>query len=161
MVQPRHGLGVRAFLWVLVHRLSGRAAGHGRRFDERGSSHTSHRGRTEDVVPVPGDLPGLNSAGAYSTSPRSVLQLWGEFRHQERGGRYCPRVTDCPAGDVQTGQVVKDKEGNAVLDYNTVIPRMLLHYFPSGMLGLGLTALLASFMSGMAGNVTAFNTVCT
>jgi len=33
--------------------------------------------------------------------------------------------------------------------------------FPSGMLGLGLTALLASFMSGMAGNVTAFNTVWT
>jgi SSS family solute:Na+ symporter len=29
------------------------------------------------------------------------------------------------------------------------------------MLGLGLTALLASFMSGMAGNVTAFNTVWT
>jgi len=38
---------------------------------------------------------------------------------------------------------------------------MLLHYFPPGMLGLGLTALLASFMSGMAGNVTAFNTVWT
>jgi solute:Na+ symporter, SSS family len=63
--------------------------------------------------------------------------------------------------NVETGQVVKDKEGNPVLDYNTVIPQMLLHYFPSGMLGLGLTALLASFMSGMAGNVTAFNTVCT
>ena len=41
------------------------------------------------------------------------------------------------------------------------IPNMLLHYFPTGMLGLGLTALLASFMSGMAGNVTAFNTVWT
>jgi SSS family solute:Na+ symporter len=38
---------------------------------------------------------------------------------------------------------------------------MLEHYFPHGMLGLGLTALLASFMSGMAGNVTAFNTVWT
>ena len=38
---------------------------------------------------------------------------------------------------------------------------MMLDYFPSGMLGLGLTALLASFMSGMAGNVTAFNTVWT
>jgi SSS family solute:Na+ symporter len=38
---------------------------------------------------------------------------------------------------------------------------MLLYYFPTGMLGLGLTALLASFMSGMAGNVTAFNTVWT
>ena len=41
------------------------------------------------------------------------------------------------------------------------MPNMLLHYFPTGMLGLGLTALLASFMSGMAGNVTAFNTVWT
>ncbi len=38
---------------------------------------------------------------------------------------------------------------------------MLLHYFPTGILGLGITALLASFMSGMAGNVTAFNTVWT
>jgi SSS family solute:Na+ symporter len=38
---------------------------------------------------------------------------------------------------------------------------MLVHLFPSGMLGLGLTALIASFMSGMAGNVTAFNTVWT
>ncbi|MBV8129989.1 MAG: sodium:solute symporter family protein [Planctomycetaceae bacterium] len=46
-------------------------------------------------------------------------------------------------------------------DYNLAIPNMLLHYFPTGMLGLGLTALLASFMSGMAGNITAFNTVGT
>ena len=41
------------------------------------------------------------------------------------------------------------------------IPCMLMHYFPEGLLGLGLTALMASFMSGMAGNVTAFNTVWT
>jgi SSS family solute:Na+ symporter len=46
-------------------------------------------------------------------------------------------------------------------DYNLVIPAMLGHYFPPGILGLGLTALMASFMSGMAGNVTAFNTVWT
>jgi SSS family solute:Na+ symporter len=46
-------------------------------------------------------------------------------------------------------------------NYNMVIPVMLGHYFPAGMLGLGLTALMASFMSGMAGNVTAFNTVWT
>jgi SSS family solute:Na+ symporter len=38
---------------------------------------------------------------------------------------------------------------------------MLSYYFPTGMLGIGLTALMASFMSGMAGNVTAFNTVFT
>ncbi len=48
-----------------------------------------------------------------------------------------------------------------VLDYDLATPMMLLHYFPAGLLGLGLTALLASFMSGMAGNVTAFNTVWT
>jgi SSS family solute:Na+ symporter len=37
----------------------------------------------------------------------------------------------------------------------------MMHYYPNGLIGLGLTALLASFMSGMAGNVTAFNTVWT
>ena len=47
------------------------------------------------------------------------------------------------------------------LNYDLSIPLMLGHYFPPGMLGLGLTALMASFMSGMAGNVTAFNTVWT
>jgi SSS family solute:Na+ symporter len=46
-------------------------------------------------------------------------------------------------------------------DYDKVIPVLLGHYFPTGVLGLGLTALMASFMSGMAGNVTAFNTVWT
>ena len=46
-------------------------------------------------------------------------------------------------------------------NYNLAIPMMLAHYMPSGLLGLGLTALMASFMSGMAGNVTAFNTVWT
>jgi SSS family solute:Na+ symporter len=47
------------------------------------------------------------------------------------------------------------------LNYDLSIPMLLAHYFPPGLLGLGLTALLASFMSGMAGNVTAFNTVWT
>jgi SSS family solute:Na+ symporter len=46
-------------------------------------------------------------------------------------------------------------------NYNLAVPVMLGHYLPSGLLGLGLTALMASFMSGMAGNVTAFNTVWT
>jgi SSS family solute:Na+ symporter len=60
-----------------------------------------------------------------------------------------------------TGRPILDNEGKVVLDYDLAIPNMLLHYFPTGILGLGLTALLASFMSGMAGNVTAFNTVWT
>ncbi len=46
-------------------------------------------------------------------------------------------------------------------NYNLAVPMMLAHFLPTGLLGLGLTALMASFMSGMAGNVTAFNAVWT
>ncbi len=42
------------------------------------------------------------------------------------------------------------------LSYNMALPLMLGTLYPSGLLGVGLTAMLASFMSGMAGNVTAF-----
>jgi len=47
------------------------------------------------------------------------------------------------------------------IDYDSVIPLLLQRYLPNGLLGLGLCALMASFMSGMAGNTTAFNTVWT
>lgn len=46
-------------------------------------------------------------------------------------------------------------------DYTMTLPSLIAHYYPSGMLGVGITALMASFMSGMAGNVTAFNSVFT
>ena len=59
------------------------------------------------------------------------------------------------------GAPLIDAAGRTVLDYDLATPMMLVQLFPTGMLGLGLTALLASFMSGMAGNVTAFNTVWT
>lgn len=45
--------------------------------------------------------------------------------------------------------------------YNEVLPLMLVHYCGPGLLGLGVTALIAGFMSGMAGNVSAFSTVWT
>lgn len=50
---------------------------------------------------------------------------------------------------------------NGQTDYNMVLPLLLSKLYPSGILGVGITALIASFMSGMAGNVTAFNTVFT
>ncbi|MEN9361967.1 MAG: hypothetical protein RL095_3502 [Verrucomicrobiota bacterium] len=49
----------------------------------------------------------------------------------------------------------------AEIDYDGVIVSLIERYCPAGLLGLALTALLASFMSGMAGNVTAFNTIWT
>ena len=66
-----------------------------------------------------------------------------------------------PAKLTASGTALHDSMGHVVADYDLATPMMLVHFFPAGMLGLGLTALLASFMSGMAGNVTAFNTVWT
>ncbi|GAC1416422.1 MAG: sodium:solute symporter family protein [Acidobacteriaceae bacterium] len=63
--------------------------------------------------------------------------------------------------DPVSGAPVLNADGTPVYNYDLAIPVMLLRFFPTGILGLGLTALLASFMSGMAGNVTAFNTVWT
>ncbi|HPV75063.1 MAG TPA: sodium:solute symporter family protein, partial [Gemmatimonadaceae bacterium] len=66
-----------------------------------------------------------------------------------------------PAKLGANGAALIDATGRTVLDYDLATPMMLVTLFPTGMLGLGLTALIASFMSGMAGNVTAFNTVWT
>jgi solute:Na+ symporter, SSS family len=52
-------------------------------------------------------------------------------------------------------------DAHGALDYTMTLPSLIAHYYPSGLLGVGITALLASFMSGMAGNVTAFNSVFT
>ena len=62
-----------------------------------------------------------------------------------------------------TDSVLEKGIYNAVTeyDYDGVILSLVKKYCPPGLLGLALTALLASFMSGMAGNVTAFNTVFT
>jgi solute:Na+ symporter, SSS family len=58
---------------------------------------------------------------------------------------------------------IKDGLYNCVAenDYDSVIPSLVRKYCPPGLLALALTALLASFMSGMAGNISAFNTVWT
>ena len=52
-------------------------------------------------------------------------------------------------------------EANGGPDYNQVITTLMAKFYPAGLLGVGLTGLMASFMSGMAGNVTAFNQVWT
>jgi solute:Na+ symporter, SSS family len=50
---------------------------------------------------------------------------------------------------------------SGVPDYDQVLTTLMAQFYPAGMLGVGMTGLMASFMSGMAGNVTAFNTVFT
>ncbi len=57
------------------------------------------------------------------------------------------------------GYTLPSKDGG--LDYDLALTTLMAQFYPTGILGVGLTALMASFMSGMAGNVTAFNTVFT
>jgi SSS family solute:Na+ symporter len=47
------------------------------------------------------------------------------------------------------------------VNYDSALPLLIKRYYPSGLVGLGVTALLAGFMAGQAGNVSAFNTVWT
>ncbi len=57
--------------------------------------------------------------------------------------------------------VGESQAGSGAHTYNEVLPLMLARYCGPGLLGLGITALIAGFMSGMAGNVSAFATVWT
>ena len=52
------------------------------------------------------------------------------------------------------------RDGNQV-NYDSALPLLIQRYYPPGLIGLGVTALLAGFMAGQAGNVSAFNTVWT
>lgn len=58
-------------------------------------------------------------------------------------------------------QVLSGAPGAELHTYNQALPLMMVRYLGPGLLGLGITALIAGFMSGMAGNVSAFSTVWT
>jgi SSS family solute:Na+ symporter len=101
-------------------------------------------------------LPGIIAVALPSTVPLPSPST------QVAGGTELARKGIIPQKvDEKTGQPKFDKDSKPEFDYDMAIPNMLMYYLPTGVLGLGLTALLASFMSGMAGNVTAFNTVFT
>ncbi len=106
------------------------------------------------LSPTTGVRPAGQLVTASTTSPTSSTSLTSQTSAPARG--LVP-----PKRDPRTGEPLRDARGRVVLDYDLATPMMLVHFFPAGLLGLGLTALLASFMSGMAGNVTAFNTVWT
>jgi SSS family solute:Na+ symporter len=50
---------------------------------------------------------------------------------------------------------------NGEIWYDSALPLLIARYYPAGLVGLGITGLLAGFMAGQAGNVSAFNTVWT
>ena len=70
-----------------------------------------------------------------------------------------PGIVALALSKMDVGYAIPLKGG--VPDYDRVLTTLMAKFYPAGMLGVGITALMASFMSGMAGNVTAFNTVFT
>jgi SSS family solute:Na+ symporter len=103
-------------------------------------------------------LPGMIAMVAMNAGPTSPSPSFPKVAHIGEGA---PSTGLLPVKLNPAGEVQRDASGNAVLDYDLATPMMMVRFYPPGMLGLGLTALLASFMAGMAGNVTAFNTVWT
>ncbi len=53
------------------------------------------------------------------------------------------------------------READGKINYDSALPQLIKYYYPHGLIGLGVTALLAGFMAGQAGNISAFNTVWT
>jgi SSS family solute:Na+ symporter len=84
------------------------------------------------AVPFIVILPGLLGLVVLQNSDGSLMKLVGE-------------------------NVVAANPGAGLHSYNEVLPLMLVRYCSPGLLGLGITALIAGFMSGMAGNVSAFS----
>ena len=101
------------------------------------------------------DVKSVNAADAVKT-------IGDDLGKKVDSGKILSLVAANAAGKLSDDQI---KQGlyNSVAenDYDGVILSLVKKYCPPGLLGLALTALLASFMSGMAGNVTAFNTVFT
>ncbi len=66
-----------------------------------------------------------------------------------------------PAKAGADGKPIMAADGRAELDYAMATPNVLLELLPTGLLGLGMTALLACLMGGVAASITSFSTVFT
>ncbi len=118
------------------------------------------------AVPFIVILPGLLGLVLLQNSDGSRTQLIP----QDTWSACVPMSPDCAPLLKKTSlspavqkDVLDQKEGpqSDLHSYNEVLPLMMVRYLGPGLLGLGITALIAGFMSGMAGNVSAFSTVWT
>jgi SSS family solute:Na+ symporter len=124
------------------------------------------------AVPLIVILPGLLGLVVLQNANGSHMQLVGEnvvkdcARNSADSGLATPSACSAALASTAvlpaTQQAVLSGTGDVQLhSYNEVLPLMLVRYCSPGLLGLGITALIAGFMSGMAGNVSAFSAVWT
>ena len=137
VVQPGVRARVRPVVRLLVHRLPGDSAGAGGPVDGRGPADAADRGGAQDVLPVHRDPAGHD---------RDRPELCHGTRRLRNGHAF-----------------LLPPNGSTIPAPITTWRRRCCWGITSrrACSGLGMTALMASFMSGMAGNVTAFNTVWT
>ena len=124
------------------------------------------------AVPFIVILPGLLGLVLLQNPDGSRRQLVGEDvvaacavsssagQVDDRAGLLCGNGQDHPAGRLPA-ESPQRAPGAELHSYNQALPLMMVRYLGPGLLGLGITALIAGFMSGMAGNVSAFSTVWT
>ncbi len=116
------------------------------------------------IVPLLLILPGLIAVGL--PTPRTSIVI-----HTENGVIYHETTVVPPAVEAGSGLVparasgdgkpITAADGRAELDYAMATPNVLFEFLPTGLLGLGIAALLASLMSGVAASMTSFSTVVT
>ena len=123
------------------------------------------------AVPFIVILPGLLGLVLLQNGDGTRRQLVGEdvvaVCSLDSSGQVSDR-TGCSAAMAKTNltaasqqKVLAGGDDAELHSYNQALPLMMVRYLGPGLLGLGITALIAGFMSGMAGNVSAFSTVWT
>ena len=125
------------------------------------------------AVPFIVILPGLLGLVLLQNPDGSRRQLVGEDVVKSctasDGGRVdeCRHLLGCDGqdqvsrADLPAESAERQHPTAELHSYNEALPLMMVRYLGPGLLGLGITALIAGFMSGMAGNVSAFSTVWT
>jgi SSS family solute:Na+ symporter len=111
----------------------------------------------------PAAIAAVKDASTKSQDPQTVMASIKTAVGQNVNDDKLVALLTTEAATPLSDDAIKARLQDAVsdTDYNGVILSLVTKYCPPGLMGLALTALLASFMSGMAGNVTAFNTVWT
>ena len=111
------------------------------------------------VVVLPGllaiSLPTPQSSTVITIENGSIVRETTVVSQAAEAGKGIVPAEANPAN----GQPLRDAAGQAILDYHAATPNLLAHFLPEGLLGLGLAALLAGLMSGVAAAITAFNSV--
>lgn len=111
----------------------------------------------------PGALAAIREASTNNSDSAAATATVTTLVHRKLNGDKMAALLKDNAAQPLSDAVMAERLQDAVSenDYDGVIFSLIKKYCPPGLMGLALTALLASFMSGMAGNVTAFNTVWT